>query len=126
MDWFNGYRLIGGQAVEHSDGFIFGSDDRWSLKYSDEKGIVTVVCDDASITTMVETATMRRWTKDMSPIRLSDEEISVITERIKAGWRLYSSTNMRIVSKPTEHAAPPPRVLTWSLYGGKRRPILIP
>jgi hypothetical protein len=125
---FSMYRLLSaaGQVVENSEGFLFGSNDRESLKYSDEMGIATVYVDRGITDIEMVPATMRRWTKDMCPIRLSDDEISMITERIKAGWNFYSKKELVIDSRPTEFAAEPPQVLSWSVNGGTRRPIVIP
>jgi hypothetical protein len=120
------YRSISSQVVENSEGFIFGSNDRWSLMYSDDMGVVTVSISDGSPITTIIPATMRRWKKDMSPVKLTDDEIRVIMGRIAAGWSYYDVTDLRIDSKPTEHAAPAPQGLYWPLYGGERLPIVIP
>jgi hypothetical protein len=126
MEGYGMYRLIGSKVVENSEGFIFGSNDRWSLKYSDERGVATVCVDYSWPYATIVPTTMRRWTKEMSPVTLSDDDINVITDRIKIGWSYFSDKDLLTDSRPTEKSAAPPRELYWPLYNGKRRPISIP
>ena len=119
------YKRIGPAAVEHDSGYVVGSNDRYSVKYTDSSQVVTVSVE-RGITVDVFPITMRSWTKNFHPSPLSETDRRAIMDRIIGAWGTYTSQPLVINYSHEEPPAEPPRSLYWVLFDGTRRPITLP